>query len=60
MGPLVGGYLVSAGLGWQRLFLLAAIPAVSAAMAMTALAVSDRQIAGRVPGNGEPITPSRS
>lgn len=38
IGPLIGGYLVSASLGWQRLFLLAAIPAMSAAIAMTALA----------------------
>jgi AAHS family 4-hydroxybenzoate transporter-like MFS transporter len=60
MGPLVGGYLVSARLGWQRLFLLAAIPAFSAAIAMTALAFSDRQMAGRVPDSGEPITPSGS
>lgn len=60
MGPLVGGYLVSARLGWQRLFLLAAIPAFSAAIAMTALAFSERQMAGRVPGTGGPITPSRS
>jgi AAHS family 4-hydroxybenzoate transporter-like MFS transporter len=60
IGPLVGGYLVSAKLGWQRLFLLAAIPAFSAAIAMTALAFSNRQSADRVAGTGEPITPSRS
>jgi AAHS family 4-hydroxybenzoate transporter-like MFS transporter len=60
LGPLVGGYLVSAKLGWQRLFLLAAIPAFSAAITMTALAFSNRQIADHVPGTGEPITPSRS
>jgi AAHS family 4-hydroxybenzoate transporter-like MFS transporter len=60
MGPLVGGYLVSARLGWQWLFLLAAIPAFSAAIAMTALAFSDRQMAGRVPDSSEPITPSGS
>jgi AAHS family 4-hydroxybenzoate transporter-like MFS transporter len=60
LGPLVGGYLVSAKLGWQRLFLLAAIPAFSAAIAMTALAFSNRQIADQVPGTAEPITPSRS
>ena len=60
IGPLVGGYLVSARLGWQRLFLLAAIPAISAAIAMTALAFSDRQTANRAPGTGESITPSRS
>lgn len=60
IGPLVGGYLVSARLGWQRLFLLAAIPAISAAIAMTALAFSDRQTANRVAGTGESITPSRS
>src|SRR5258706_2868536 len=36
IGPLVGGYLVSTRLGWNRLFLLAAVPAISAAVAMTA------------------------
>jgi AAHS family 4-hydroxybenzoate transporter-like MFS transporter len=40
IGPLVGGYLVSARLGWNRLFLLAALPAISAAIAMTALAAA--------------------
>ncbi len=40
IGPLVGGYLVSAKLGWSRLFLLAAVPAISAAIAMTALALT--------------------
>jgi len=40
LGPLVGGYLVSARLGWNRLFLLAALPAISAAIAMTALAAA--------------------
>jgi AAHS family 4-hydroxybenzoate transporter-like MFS transporter len=40
IGPLVGGYLVSARLGWNRLFLLAALPAISAAIVMTALAAA--------------------
>jgi AAHS family 4-hydroxybenzoate transporter-like MFS transporter len=40
IGPLVGGYLVSARLGWTHLFLLAALPAISAAIAMTALAAA--------------------
>jgi MFS transporter, AAHS family, 4-hydroxybenzoate transporter len=40
IGPLLGGYLISASLGWSRLFLLASLPAFSAAIAMTALAVS--------------------
>jgi MFS transporter, AAHS family, 4-hydroxybenzoate transporter len=40
IGPLVGGYFVSARLGWNRLFLLAALPAISAAIAMTALAAA--------------------
>jgi MFS transporter, AAHS family, 4-hydroxybenzoate transporter len=40
IGPLVGGYLVSARLGWSRLFLLAAVPAMSAAIAMAALALT--------------------
>src|SRR3984885_12656352 len=34
IGPLLGGYLVAARLGWSRLFLLAALPAISAAIAM--------------------------
>jgi MFS transporter, AAHS family, 4-hydroxybenzoate transporter len=38
IGPLLGGYLVAARLGWGRLFLLAALPAISAAIAMTVLA----------------------
>src|SRR5258708_10967342 len=37
--PLVGGYLVSAKLGWSRLFLFAAVPAISAAIAMAPLAL---------------------
>jgi MFS transporter, AAHS family, 4-hydroxybenzoate transporter len=40
IGPLVGGYLVSARLGWSRLFLLAAVPAMSAAIAVAALALT--------------------
>jgi MFS transporter, AAHS family, 4-hydroxybenzoate transporter len=43
IGPLVGGYLVSARLGWNRLFLLAALPAIAAAIAMTALAAAGRR-----------------
>jgi MFS transporter, AAHS family, 4-hydroxybenzoate transporter len=43
IGPLVGGYLVSARLGWARLFLLAAVPAMLAAVAMAALALSGRR-----------------
>jgi len=39
IGPLVGGYLVSAKLGWSRLFMLAAVPAMLAALAMAALAL---------------------
>jgi MFS transporter, AAHS family, 4-hydroxybenzoate transporter len=40
IGPLVGGYLVSAKLGWSRLFILAAVPAMLAALAMAALALT--------------------
>jgi AAHS family 4-hydroxybenzoate transporter-like MFS transporter len=40
IGPLAGGYLVSARLGWNRLFLLAALPAIAAAIVMTALAAA--------------------
>jgi AAHS family 4-hydroxybenzoate transporter-like MFS transporter len=43
IGPLIGGYLVSARLGWGRLFLLAAVPALLAAVAMAALALSGQR-----------------
>jgi MFS family permease len=43
IGPLAGGYLMSASLGWNRLFVLAALPAMSAAIAMTALAANQRR-----------------
>jgi MFS transporter, AAHS family, 4-hydroxybenzoate transporter len=43
IGPLVGGYLVSAKLGWSRLFLLAAVPAMLAAIAMAALALTGQR-----------------
>jgi AAHS family 4-hydroxybenzoate transporter-like MFS transporter len=43
LGPLAGGYLIAARLGWGRLFLWAAIPAVAAAIAMTALAATGRR-----------------
>jgi MFS transporter, AAHS family, 4-hydroxybenzoate transporter len=46
IGPLVGGYLVSARLGWGRLFLLAAVPAMLAAVAMAALALSGQRDGG--------------
>jgi AAHS family 4-hydroxybenzoate transporter-like MFS transporter len=39
-GPLIGGYLVSAEVGWNRLFLLAAIPALLAGAALWALSLS--------------------
>jgi MFS transporter, AAHS family, 4-hydroxybenzoate transporter len=42
IGPLVGGYLVSAKLGWSSLFLLAALPALSASLAMWTLAAVRR------------------
>jgi AAHS family 4-hydroxybenzoate transporter-like MFS transporter len=42
LGPLVGGYLVSAKLGWSRLFLLAALPALAASLTMWALAAVRR------------------
>jgi AAHS family 4-hydroxybenzoate transporter-like MFS transporter len=42
IGPLVGGYLVSAKLGWSRLFLLAALPALAASLTMWALAAVRR------------------
>ena len=43
---------MSASLGWQRLFLLAALPAMSAAIAMTALALNSRHIADAVSAAG--------
>jgi MFS transporter, AAHS family, 4-hydroxybenzoate transporter len=42
VGPLLGGYLVSARLGWNRLFLLAAIPALLAAVGISALSLGKR------------------
>jgi MFS transporter, AAHS family, 4-hydroxybenzoate transporter len=42
IGPLVGGYLVAAKLGWSRLFLLAALPALLASLTMWALAAVRR------------------
>jgi AAHS family 4-hydroxybenzoate transporter-like MFS transporter len=53
LGPLIGGYLVSARLGWTRLFLLAALPAISAAIAMAALAAARQRDAERRPRDGE-------
>jgi AAHS family 4-hydroxybenzoate transporter-like MFS transporter len=47
IGPLIGGYLVSAGLGWNRLFVLAALPAISAAIAMIALSAVRRRTGRR-------------
>jgi AAHS family 4-hydroxybenzoate transporter-like MFS transporter len=43
LGPLIGGYLISARLGWNRLFLFAALPAISAAVTMTGLAAAGRR-----------------
>jgi len=43
IGPLLGGYLVSAKLGWEQLFLLAGVPAVLAAMAMAAIVLRRRK-----------------
>jgi AAHS family 4-hydroxybenzoate transporter-like MFS transporter len=40
IGPLLGGYLIAARLGWSRLFLFVALPALAAAIAMAALAVT--------------------
>lgn len=42
LGPLIGGYLISARLGWNRLFLFAALPAIAAAVTMTGLAAAGR------------------
>ncbi|MDB6084420.1 MAG: transporter, family, 4-hydroxybenzoate transporter [Gammaproteobacteria bacterium] len=42
VGPLAGGYLVSERLGWNRLFLLAAVPALLAAAAIAALGLRSR------------------
>jgi MFS transporter, AAHS family, 4-hydroxybenzoate transporter len=53
LGPLIGGYLVSARLGWNRLFLLAALPAISAAIAMTALAAARQRDSERLPREDE-------
>jgi AAHS family 4-hydroxybenzoate transporter-like MFS transporter len=38
-GPLIGGYLVSAEVGWNRLFLIAAVPALLAGAALAAMSL---------------------
>jgi MFS transporter, AAHS family, 4-hydroxybenzoate transporter len=43
LGPLIGGYLISARLGWNRLFLFAALPTIAAAVTMTGLAIAGRR-----------------
>lgn len=43
VGPLLGGYLVSAKLGWEQLFLLAGVPAIFAALAMAAIVLRKRR-----------------
>ena len=43
VGPLLGGYLVSAKLGWEQLFLLAGLPALLAALAMAAIVLRRRR-----------------
>lgn len=43
VGPLLGGYLVSARLGWDQLFLFAGVPAVLAAVAMAAIVLRKRR-----------------
>lgn len=42
IGPLIAGYLISAGWGWNGLFLWAALPAILAAIGMQALAATTR------------------
>jgi AAHS family 4-hydroxybenzoate transporter-like MFS transporter len=42
IGPLIGGYLVAARLGWDRLFALAAVPALIAAAAMATVRLKKR------------------
>jgi AAHS family 4-hydroxybenzoate transporter-like MFS transporter len=39
VGPLIGGYLVSAEVGWPRLFLIAALPPLLAGAAVAALSL---------------------
>jgi AAHS family 4-hydroxybenzoate transporter-like MFS transporter len=46
LGPLIGGYLISARLGWNRLFLFAALPTIAAAVTMTGLAIAGRRRQG--------------
>ncbi len=47
-GPLIGGYLVSAEVGWSRLFLLAAVPALFAGAALAALSLLPVRTRGEV------------
>jgi AAHS family 4-hydroxybenzoate transporter-like MFS transporter len=39
VGPMIGGRLMSAQIGWGRLFLLAAVPAMMAAFALAAMPI---------------------
>ena len=54
IGPLVGGYLVSAKLGWSSLFLLAALPALAASLAMWTLAAVRHGDGARRGDDGRP------
>jgi MFS transporter, AAHS family, 4-hydroxybenzoate transporter len=42
VGPLIAGYLVGAQMGWDRLFALAALPALIAAAAMASVGLKKR------------------
>jgi len=48
-GPLVGGYLLAAGTGWNWLFLLAALPAAVAALALVVMAAKSTSRAPVLP-----------
>jgi AAHS family 4-hydroxybenzoate transporter-like MFS transporter len=42
VGPLIGGYLIAARLGWDWLFALAAVPTLIAATAMATVGLKNR------------------
>jgi MFS transporter, AAHS family, 4-hydroxybenzoate transporter len=43
VGPLIGGRLMAARIGWGALFLLAAVPALMAAVALAAMPIKRRE-----------------
>jgi AAHS family 4-hydroxybenzoate transporter-like MFS transporter len=58
-GPLIGGYLVSAEVGWNRLFLLAAAPALVASAALWTLSLLQERSRVAAIRSGQRVTRSQ-